>query len=365
MRIRFLIRSLVGGGAERQLIILARGLARRGHDCAILTFYAVEPIAGLRVVSLDKGHRWNLVGFLARLVMTLRRERPDILHAYLPVANVVAIAMRLLVPGLRVVLGIRASNMELRHYGLLSRISYRLEARLARFADLIIANSEAGRRYSIRSGFPERKLTVIRNGISTTEFAHDVAAGRDFRVRLGLASDDSVVGVVGRFDPMKGHALFFEALREAAVSEKRLWAVLVGEGPMWRDLHRLAVGLPVVWAGWRDDMCTVYSGLDLLCLPSAYGEGISNAVGEAMACETTCVVTDVGDSAQLVGDTGRIVPPGNARRLALAIQELAALRPEERRALGRRARQRVKTLYGEDRLVSETISALGVLDQKR
>ncbi len=93
--------------------------------------------------------------------------------------------------------------------------------------------------------------------------------------------------------------------------------------------------------GLRQDIHQVTAGLDIACSSSAYGEGSSNAVAEAMACAVPCVATDVGDSALIVGDTGKIVPARNSRALAQGFSEILALSPRQRLALGHRARERI------------------------
>ncbi len=93
--------------------------------------------------------------------------------------------------------------------------------------------------------------------------------------------------------------------------------------------------------GLRSDMPRLIAALDVLVSSSSYGEAFPNALGEAMACGVPCAVTDVGDSAYIVGDTGRIVTSGDMAGLALAIESLLLLTSDERLALGKRARTRV------------------------
>jgi glycosyltransferase involved in cell wall biosynthesis len=90
------------------------------------------------------------------------------------------------------------------------------------------------------------------------------------------------------------------------------------------------------------------AALDILSLSSAFGEGFPNAIGEAMACEVPCVVTDVGDSAEIVGDAGLVVPPRNPTAMAEAWETLLAKSPEERRVLGRAARERIARNFSLD-----------------
>jgi glycosyltransferase involved in cell wall biosynthesis len=85
--------------------------------------------------------------------------------------------------------------------------------------------------------------------------------------------------------------------------------------------------------------------MDVLVSSSAYGEGFPNVIGEAMSCAVPCVVTDVGDSALIAGDTGRVVPPRDPRALSGAIHEILSMSPEKRKRLGAAARQRIEENY--------------------
>ncbi len=368
MKIAFLTRSLRGGGAERQVGVLAAGMSAEGHDVAVIPFYAPathdDVPAGVRVLPAGKRGRWDVAWFVLRLVCILRRERPEILHSYLPAANLLAALLRAVLPHTRIVWGLRASDMEMGNYDWLSRLNLALEGRLAGAADLIIANAGAVMRDAARRGFPVERIRVIPNGIDVARFAPDPAAGAALRRSCGIADGGFVVGVVGRLDPMKDHETFLQALAALAPRRADLRAIVVGEGsPEWSARLRAraaALGLAdrATWLGWRTDMASVYCALDVLCLPSAYGEGFSNVVAEAMACGVPCVVTDVGDAAMLVGDCGRVVPPRDPSALASALEALIALKRDERRDLGARARARIASEYGVARLVARTTAAL-------
>jgi len=169
IKIDFCIRSLGHGGAERQLIILASGLAKRGHQVRILTFYGsghyeAEALArGIEVLNLNKKGRFDFLPFLIRFARALKAHNPDLIHGYLSGANLVTAILK---PFHRrpIVWGIRASNIDLSKYDWMARLDARLEAFCSRFTDLIIANSKAGRRHAISQGFPENRIEVIDNG---------------------------------------------------------------------------------------------------------------------------------------------------------------------------------------------------------
>jgi len=366
----FLTRSLNCGGSQRQLVELVRSLTKRNVPVGVATLYDGGPMqAELRhtpapVFSLAKQTRWDLLRCVARLVKLVRRTRPVVLHGYLGTANILAVLAKMAVPSVTVVWGIRASNMDLRRYGWLDRMLYRLESRLSRFSDLIIVNSERGWEYAVAQGFPAEKMLWIPNGIDTERFKPDAEAGRRFRSRHRLEGDSPLIGLVGRIDPMKGHRTFLTAAASlvAAGANARFVCVGDGEGRLKQELRaqsdRLGLAGLVTWLDAHDPIEEVYNGLDLLASCSSYGEGFSNAVAEAMACGCPCAVTDVGDAGRIVGETGCIVTPDRSDELTAAWGRLLSLSLSERASLGRAARDRIVRHFGLDRLVEASFSAL-------
>lgn len=364
-----LIRSLDIGGAERQLVALAKGLHNRGVNVRVLTFYpggALRPeleTAGVPVEDLGKNGRWDVMGFFCRLVRRLCALRLDVLYSFLPGANVLAVAVRPFLGRTRIVWGVRASKMDLDRYDGLARLLARAEARLSRFADAIIANSRAGLEYHARLGFPCERMQVIENGIDIERFMFDPADRTRLRAEWGVAEDEILVGVAARLDPMKGLETFIDAAALAACAHRALRFVCVGGGEdryaevLRERVQARGLGDRLIWADARQDMPAVYSAFDIAS-SSSFGEGFSNAIAEAMACERPCVVTDVGDSAHIVGDTGRVVPARDAAALARAWLALAEIPKTEREALGRKARRRVVEKFSVNRMVDRTWKVL-------
>ncbi|MBE3143162.1 MAG: glycosyltransferase, partial [Planctomycetes bacterium] len=108
-------------------------------------------------------------------------------------------------------------------------------------------------------------------------------------------------------------------------------------------------------------IAAVYNALDICCSTSIFGEGFPNVVGEAMACGIPCVVTDVGDSAMVVGETGRVAPVSDIEALAQALRTMILLSDAERSALGEMARQRILSNFSLQRMISNTETALAAL----
>lgn len=363
-RLLLFIRSLNRGGAERQLYELARGL-RSEFKVRVVTLYqggsyweSLERQA-IRLTSLQKSSRWDLAGPTLRLVHLLRKWRPHLIQSFLPEANVAAALTRTFAPESRLVWGIRASNMDLSRYDRFSRLLFTCAARLAVRADRIIVNSERGRTYHVDHGYPPERMVVIPNGIDTAVFRPDPAKRTAFRSRLGLTADIPLVGVAGRLDPMKGYETFLSAARRLLIEMPGVRFVCAGAGVVDYErrlkgfAHDLGLDTSLHWLGELDEMTGFYNGVDVLVLPSAFGEGFPNVVGEAMATGTPCVVTDVGDSALVVGDAGWVAPPGDSQRLADAVAHALRDLPSSR-GLGLRARARIAKHFEVSEMVSRT-----------
>jgi|SRR5919199_354500 glycosyltransferase involved in cell wall biosynthesis len=329
-KVAFLIRSLHYGGAERQLVTLAKSLAKEGFNITVLFFYPGGTLekelkdSGVQLISLEKRGRWDIFGFFRRLIGHIKRINPDILHGYLGVSNLLTLCLKPLFPSTPMVWGVRASNVDLSRYDWLSRLTFQLECFLSRFADLIIVNSHAGCAYHLAHGFPAKKMVVIPNGIDTERFQPDLEARVTVRSEWGIPEQKVLIGLVGRLDPMKDHPTFLRAAALLYQQRQDVCFVCVGTGSedyaqeLYELTRELGISDRVIWAGARADMPRVYNALDIsVC--SSYGEGFPNVIGEAMACGIPCVVTDVGDSALIVKDAGVVVPPQNPEALAAGL----------------------------------------------
>ena len=323
-----LTRSLTTGGAEQQLVELARGLSGRGHHVSVGVFYAGGPLerglegAGIEIVDLRKSGRWDLLPFMLRTAAALRRRKPDLVYSFLGGGNLVAAAVRRSVPGAKLVWSVRNSEFDMSVDHWVARAGHKVEAALARVPDAIIANSSAGRDFAVSRGFPEDRITVVPNGIDTDRFRRDPKLRAEQRGKLGLGDDEIAVGVLGRLNATKDHATFLRAAATVLQKQPDSRFLCVGSGPELGSLQRLAAELGiadrVLFPGELDPGAAL-NAFDIACSPSIT-EGFSNAIAEAMACGLPCVVTDVGDSAAIAGDAGTVVPPSSPAAFADAVQ---------------------------------------------
>lgn len=369
-KVVFLIRDLNYGGAQRQLVTLVKALHQEDcFDVTVLHFYSGGPLLkdlidrGIPTISLEKQERWDVLGFFGRLFGHLKRIQPDVLHGYLGESNIVTTFVKPFFPSTRIIWGIRGSNTPSGRYGWLGSLLSQLEKLLSSFTDLIVVNSHAGKTDYLNEGYPADKMVVICNGIDTERFQLDSAAGAKVRSEWGISENTILIGLVGRLNPMKDHPTFLKA---AAILSKeredvRFVCVGVGEETYAKELYQLTDNLgiseKIIWAGGRSDMPAVFNSFSIACSSSSDGEGFPNVVGEAMACGVPCVVTDVGDSAWIVGDTGIVVTPTNPEALKTAINGLIEkanlddYHPQE-------IRQRIVEQFSVRQLVLKTKAAL-------
>lgn len=367
--ILFLLRSFSLGGAERQLCVLASGLQQSGYSVKIAVIYAGGPLEeearrlGIQIVDLRRRGRWDLLPFFLRLVDLIKREKPDILHSYLQVPNIWAALVKLVLPRTNVVWGIRASKVEWKDYGWQWQLTDKVESLLANIPNWIICNSRAGLLHYAENGYPKERMSVIHNGIDTGRFFPDRNLGIPIRRGWGVGDDQKLIGMVGRMDPIKDYPSFLRAASLLTQERRGIRFVCVGGGPgnYIQEYRELACSLSlqryIIWAGERSDMLSVYNALDICTLPSV-SEATSNVIGEAMACGVPCVATDVGDSAQLIGSLGEIVPPRDPEALKRGILTLLDRLDKERMELNKKVAQRINEQFSVSNLVSSTADAL-------
>lgn len=330
MDISFFIGTLNVGGAERQLVVLAKGLAGLGHRVTVITIFPGGQIAdellqspAVKLLSLWPRRGGNVITRIFQLIISpvvLRRlvKGSDNLYSMLEITNFIAwLATRFEVEPV-LIWGIRSSNME-GHWKM--AVFDRMCALVSPTVKLLIANSHAGLKCLLKRGYRPQRYLVIPNGIDTNRFQFNEELREKIRSEVGISSDQLLVGIVGRLNPMKDHQTFLRAAALVVKEIENIRFLCVGGGAAGylNELRALSkkLGLDsqVVWLGERKDMPAIYSSLDLL-VSSSYGEGFPNVIGEAMACGVPCVVTDVGDSAKIVGCNNRVVPPCDPKKLA-------------------------------------------------
>lgn len=356
VRVLHVITSLGAGGAEAMLSKVALEVEGKGAESRVLSLGDLGQwgprlrAGGLPVAALGLGsagpRRW--VSALDEL--ELHQWRPEIVQGWMYHGNLGASALAAFL-GRPCLWNIRATWDPSGFGKVGTRLVMEANRLLSRQPDLILCNSLEAIRGHRRAGFGGR-WRLIPNGFDTARFRPDAGARAAFRASLGLDARHRVIGMAARFHPMKDHGNLLAAWGRIAPRFPEAHLVLAGTGVLAGEpwFRAALAGLPgaerVHLLGECADMAAFQASLDLAVLSSAYGEAFPNTLGEAMACEVPCVATDVGDSRDVLGATGRIVPPRDAEALAGALADLLDLPPEALRRLAEAARERVQGVYG-------------------
>jgi glycosyltransferase involved in cell wall biosynthesis len=353
-----LITGTSTGGAETMLYKLVSKIDRERFDVRVISLTTAGEI-GRRMI--DEEIPFDPVGAsrggldpaaLIRLGRLLRRTRPDILQTWMYHADLAGGLAARLAGSIPVAWNIRHSNLDPDHMKKRTIRVAKMCARLSRLLPArIVCCSRASMETHTAIGYDRERMVVIPNGFDTSMFAPDRDARSSLRKELGFGGDVPIIGLVARYHPQKDHATFMRAAGILRAEMPHVRFVLCGDGVTGGngDLALMAgensLGESAFLLGRRRDMPRIQAALDVASSSASSGEGFPNIIGEAMSCGVPCVVTDVGDSAEIVGDCGIVVEPGDHEALAAGWKSILGMSREERAGLASRCRERIVTKY--------------------
>jgi glycosyltransferase involved in cell wall biosynthesis len=350
------------GSQEQQLLALADAFARRALPLAYLFSRLPPPwlgreldARGVTVRALD--FRRPLAA-AAALWPALVEGRPRLVHFHF-VAPKSPLVMMARAAGARVIVHDhyvlrRASGSRVRE--LAKRLR---DGVVGRFVDVRVAVSEfVAASVASVAHVPASSLRVVPNGVDVDRFAR--ADGSAARRELGVGGAP-LIACIARLSPEKG---VDTAIRALARVPPPAQLVLVGDGPLERELRRLAAALGVSgrarFVGLRDDVERWLAAADVAVTPSRGEEAFGQSVVEAMAAGRPVVVTRSGAMPAIVGDTGLVVPRDDPPAMARALAELCGdVRRRER--LGQAAQARARARFGMDAWVARTLAVYAEL----
>lgn len=360
IRVCHIITGLGQGGAETMLYNLLKYTDRNRFEPSVISLLAEGPLsASIRDLSIHV----DALNMMRKLpspfkIMELKKNMSinniDLVQCWMYHANLLGgIAAKL--QGIPAIWGIHHSNLD----NIVNKKStlqiIHLCAKLSPYIpQKIIYCAQKARTVHEGIGYAANKSIVIPNGFEISRFHPSQETRASLRKELGLSAESLLIGLIARFDPQKDHASFFQAanlLLEKIKYAADIHFILCGTGvtddntailklipePL-RSTNRLHL------LGARLDIPRIYASLDIATL-SSVGEAFPNVVGEAMACEIPCVVTDVGDAAWIVGNTGIVVPASNPAELANGWLQLIEKSAADRLLLGKRARKRIEETF--------------------
>lgn len=359
MLILHVITDLTTGGAElmlERLVVHQHREGRYRHKVISLrTLGQVGPrlqAAGIEVEAMGMTSILGLISGFLRLVRRIRKLRPDLVQTWMYHSDLIGgLAAR--IAGQRHILwGVRivdiTPSMGVARSTLWSR---RISARLSRLLpERILYVAQSARKVHEALGYDPAKGVVIPNGYEVPTAGSAADSRRRMREELGLTDDMVLIGSAGRFSPQKDYAGFVAAAAETARKFPEARFLIFGREVTWENeelagwIREAGLGDRFHLLGERRNVHDWLSALDIFALFSI-SEGFPNIVAEAMSVGVPCIVTDVGDAALLVADTGIVIRSGDLNGLTNGLERLISAGDGERRRLGEAGRRRVEATY--------------------
>lgn len=359
MKILHIITGLPTAGAQMALYRLLSNLDLDRFECSVISLMDRGPVGksiedlGIPLYFLDMDRRlpgWKDLNKFIRLIRKL--PPPDLIQGWEYHGNLASSLAGWVLPNKPAVLwNIRHTPYNLRDEKWSTAVIIRLGAFLSHYVTTLVYNAEVARFAHEKLGYIQAKGEVIPNGFDLTYFAPSTASRLSMRTELGISPNAFVIGLIARFHPMKDHTSFLQAAGWLKNKYPNVQFILAGDGVDEENMaltgliQEYGLSSNIRLLGECRDMPVVLASLDCLTLCSAWGEGFPNILGEAMSCGIPCVVTNVGDSGIMVGETGLIVAPKDSQALADAWEHFFCLSLQERQELGIRARQRIEENY--------------------
>jgi glycosyltransferase involved in cell wall biosynthesis len=354
LRVLQLIPTLDRSGAEKQMVLLARGLPRSRFQVEVAALTRAGPFeaelreAGVPVTVIGKRLKLDPLAF-ARLVRFLRARRFDVVQTWIFAANTYGrLAARMarvpVVVTAEMAVDLWKSPRELA-----------VDRWLARGTDRVVGNAQAVVDFYRRAGIPDGRLTLIRSGIG--DEGPTAVDRAEVRAGFGWRGDAPLVLFAGRLAPQKGVEDLVAAIDLVQYNVPELRVLIVGDGPLRRRLeataHAFRLDGMVRFTGHRDDVPRLLAAADLLVLPSLY-EGLPNVVLEAMRFARPVVATAAPGTTEVVDDgrTGLLVPVHDPPALAQAIRTLVQ-DPERAARLGAAGRARVEAEFRAETMIEQ------------
>jgi glycosyltransferase involved in cell wall biosynthesis len=357
MRLLHIIVDLDVGGAESMLYRLIESKPGSIHETTVISLTTLGVIGkalrarGVCVHALGMTSFWHAPIILFRLIKLIRRYRPKIVQTWMYHADFLGGLAAFFSGSCFIVWNVRSTAIP---QGIFS-FTFWLVRICAIFShlipDRIICAANSAKNAHIKLRYAAQKMTVIFNGYDFSLFKRQPNTRIKSRLQLGFDERDIVIGAIGRFDPLKDFHNFINAAAKVASNCEVAKFILVGRNNEWSNATLRGwielVGLESKFhlLGQQTDITYFLSAMDIFCL-SSVNEAFPNVVVEAMAAGLPCVVTHVGDAADILGDNGFVVPAKDPISLANALLRMHQIGPVNRRLLGERGAIKVRDEYG-------------------
>lgn len=354
MKILHIISGLPTGGAEMMLYKMLSVIDRDIFEPVVISLTDYGSLGNnIKKLNIPVYKMEMKAGFpnpfkVWRFIKLIRKINPELIQGWMYHGNLAALLARWVLPN-RVFLlwNIRHTPDDLKKEKRLTALVIRLGAKFSSHPDRIIYNSNVSEQKHELLGYDNKNKSIIPNGFNYEQFKPFDNAKSKLRHSLGLKKETLLIGLVARYHIMKDHVTFLHSAGILNKTYPEIHFVLVGQGVdksnhlLIKLIEDLKISKNIHLLGERMDVDEITAELDIACSSSSWGESFSNAIGEAMTCGVPCIVTDVGDSAWIAGETGIVVKPGDRKAFTDAMITLIKMSSEERLGLGKLARNRI------------------------
>ena len=367
MKVLHVITDLNQGGAEAVLYQLVVATKQKIQHC-VVSLHSDGVYGGrLRKIGVDVqvlnmprgGLKFSGLLQLRRIMLDYG---PDVVQTRMYHADLLGGVIAFFAGSLPVVWAVHATELGVMADTWKTRVVRRICAFLSGILpSVIVTDAQKSADVHTALGYPIKKIVVIPNGVDLTVFRQDETQRQMVRQELRVEPEQVLIGLVARWHPLKDHANLLQALAIVRAN-KRLFRCVLAGSDMKHDNHALMElihdnGLDdhVILLGPRSDVSAIMNAIDLHVLSSCT-ESLPVAVIEAMSCGTPCVVTDVGDAARIIGDTGWVAAPRSPTALATVVEfAIEALEKTSKGTLGQLCRDRITQNFSLDKMAEEYI----------
>ena len=362
MKICHIITSLGDGGAERTLFKICKYDLKNEHIVVSLKepekyYYLIRDL-GIRVYCL-KINYFSLIFEFFSLVKLLRFLKPDIVQTWLVHGDFIGSFAAKLAGLKNIIWNIRYSSIELETSKITTLLITKLLAKVSSFIpkQIIVVSKKAKKNFE-KLGYNKQKLSLISNGYDLSILYPRKNKQNLLRKKFKIYKKIPLIGKIARYDPRKDHLNLLKALSIVHKKNYKFFCVLVGTGiknnrKLYDKISELKLKNYIKLLGPVKNISFLMNDLDIN-IQSSKTEGFPNVVAEAMSLEIPCVATDVGDTAQIIGKTGWLVPPSNPSKLASSIiKAMNEKRNKKWLIRCKQARCRIKKNYSLEKMINE------------
>lgn len=351
------ITGLYTGGAETMLFKLLSGANKDRYQNIVVALRSGGPMQekfeslGIEVFNLQMSGYLQTLSGLLKLRLYIRRYKPHVIQGWMYHGNIVATLAKVLsFRNTPVAWNIRHALHDFHRKKFMTAVIIRAGVWLSFIPARIVYNSITSAKQHQKLGYSQSRTQLLPNGFNCEQFRPSSAAREKLRSKLNLAENTRIIGLVARYHPIKDFNNFIEAAAKLSTKYNNIHFVLVGTNVNYENIelmnliNKYELRNRLHLLGEQTDIAEITAGFDV-ATSSSWSEAFPNTIGEAMSCGVPCVVTNVGDSAVIVADTGKVVSPKDPDELAAGWEEILELNQEERLKLGMAARKRVVDKY--------------------